>query len=121
MEEQLVSLEVARLLKEKGFDEDCLSSYSIMTGEEFSHNVTRNSKYIVWSEDDYCTTCTQSLVQKWLREKGFIVLVDIDFTELSSFYCNVYSKEGLIALQTIYCDSYEAALEEGLKITLKLI
>lgn len=121
MEEQLVSLEVAKLLKEKGFDEDCLSSYSIMTGEEFSHNTTRNSKYIVWSKDDYCTTCTQSLVQKWIRETHeVIVLVDFDVTEAECFWSNIYVS-GRLAKQTNSYAKYEDALEEGLLAALKLI
>lgn len=64
IEEQLVSLEVAELLKEKGFDEYCENIYRIDT-EQLMKTFRKNSTL----PRVCCSAPTQSLAQKWLREK----------------------------------------------------
>lgn len=120
MEEQLVSLEVARLLEEKGFCNG--SAYYYDNFKQELHRNGNDSIYINGLEEDYIEVPTQSLVQKWLREeKGIVLIVDIDFTELKCYYCNIYDHSRLLAKQSNNCITYEEALEEGLKEALKLI
>lgn len=60
--------------------------------------------------------------QKWLREqKGLIVIVDADFTELNCYYCNVYNHSKLLASQTKYHTTYEEALNDGILEALKML
>lgn len=49
------------------------------------------------------------------------LIVDVDFTELECYYCNIYDKTRVLQEQTKNCITYEEALEEGLKQALKLI
>lgn len=120
MEEQLVSLEVARLLKEKGFCEGSTYFYSNLNStQELVNN--HGSFYINGMELDYIEAPTQSLVQKWLREAHKVmVLVDFDATEDKCFWSNIYVSD-LVVKQTKNHAKYEDALEEGLLEVLKLI
>lgn len=135
MEEQLVSLEVAKLLKEKGFNIPCRYCYGYCT-ESICDFITERRGTIY--EDEYnghdwnyekfplighaTSAPTQSLAQKWLREeKGIVLIVDVDFTELKCYYCNIYDHSRLLAKQSGNYTTYEEALEEGLKEALKLI
>ena len=77
MEDELVSLETAMLLKEKGFNEPC--SYYYENNELYKlgyyhgegTGFVRNNSPIdgrFLCEEMQCTAPTQSLAQKWLRE-----------------------------------------------------
>ena len=114
MKDEIVSFETAMLLKEKGFNEPCSYYY----------------------EDDElykCTAPTQSLAQKWLRDTHHI-----------TFNANPHSNDGkIIYVVTIKVisnnkhvdfnvmmdtsnkatmfDTYEDAIEAGLKYCLKSI
>ncbi len=134
MNEQLITFEVAKLAKEKGFAEVCSHAYS-----EYHGGVVRfldlfeeyNGDHDGWCNTDtnisagnYITAPTQSLLQKWLRE-------------VHNLHVNPYF-EGEAGEKAIYslfihqgCDNrikvkqsfptYESALEQGLIETLKLI
>lgn len=120
MEEQLVSLEVARLLEEKGFCNG--SAYCYNNFKQELHRNGNGSIYINGLEEDYIEVPTQSLVQKWLREtKETIVLVDYNMVYSGKWNYEYWSgKCGFVASEKYY-DTYEEALEEGLKKALKLI
>lgn len=68
MEEQLVSLEVARLLKEKGFCNGSTHYYSNLNSKQELHKNDNGAVYINGMELDFIEAPTQSLVQKWLRK-----------------------------------------------------
>lgn len=121
MKEQLISFDTAKLAKEKGFvyntewsyDGETLTSYSFIPDHPAN------------TSDDYPAP-TQSLLQKWLREKyGLIVTVyyvgleynaqlqwktDSDPLEYDEVNSNLYFHE-----------HWEDALEAGLVEALKLI
>lgn len=63
MTEELVTLETAKMLREKGFNEYCKNVIDI-------NNIPRETLYRI--NDDLPKQCfsqpTQSIVQKWLRE-----------------------------------------------------
>lgn len=71
MEEQLVTQETAILAKEKGFDEvtDVFFNSSYPWPGEENINALRHS-----DGNDFTSVPTQSLLQKWLREKHDIVV-----------------------------------------------
>ena len=143
MEDQIVSLETAMLLKEKGFNEPC--SYYYEDNELYKlayyhgdgtgftrNNAPINDRHLC--EEMQCTAPTQSLAQKWLREtynihvrpsltsrwKGINYIITIDKVISDSeieiaFIIDSNSKE------IKKCKTYEEALEEGLINCLKSI
>lgn len=73
--EDYVSFEVAKLLKEKGFDEICYLGYN-KNGEYVPTNNRTNSQII---QPDFCFICcpTLQMAMKWLREENGIAVVPI--------------------------------------------
>ena len=114
MEEQVVTLEVARLLKEKSFVNGSQAFYNANNGVFY----VQTSVYINGLDEEFIEAPTQALAQKWLRDsKGILVLVVLDSRGLRY--------DITINNATIECKdyhlSYEGTLEEGLKQALKLI
>lgn len=75
IEETYCSFEVAKLLKEKGFDEDCYQKY-----DDTGYLSLNNIGYINSekpSEDFYALAPTQQMAMKWLREVHYL-WIDID-------------------------------------------
>ena len=142
MEDKIVSFETAMLLKEKGFNEPCSHYYEDNDLYKLGYyhgegtGFVRNNSPIdgrFLCEKMQCTAPTQSLAQKWLRE-----------TRNITFNANPHSNDGkIIYVVTIKVisnkkhvdfnvmmdtsnratmfDTYEDAIEEGLKYCLKTI
>ena len=142
MEDQIVSFETAMLLKEKGFNEPCCrfyednELYKLCYYQGNGTGFVRNSSPIndrLSCEEMQCTAPTQSLAQRWLRETHHI-----------TFNANPHSNNGeIVYVVTIKVisnkkhvdfnvmmdtsnratmfDTYEDAIEEGLKYCLKSI
>lgn len=121
MKEQSITFETAKLAKEKGFKQRDIEvgfSYYKPDGEKLKLR-EYGTEFI-----KYCTPfCTQSLLQKWLRESHQISIKIDDFytdSKLKFDYniCKLGSQEdnpkGLF-------ETYEKALEEALFEALKLI
>lgn len=68
MKEQLISLETAKLAKEKGFNEPCYAYYS-ESRDLMDHISAFPGYYNVGEQVDILAAPTQSLLAKWLREK----------------------------------------------------
>ena len=129
MEEQLISFETAKLAKEKGFDFiDVHSYYHINEGYSIGYALCISE---VNEQTDGCLLApTQSLLQKWLREKHFLHIVLIptitgDMTyKIVDIQCNPqYEIERPPYNDVCAYDftTYEEALEIGLQEALKLI
>ena len=131
MEEQLITFETAKLAKEKGFPKLEVNGYpKIATGY-----TKEGIETIVMDRSYYYQAPTQSLLQKWLREKHNIeiqiftmgVFMDkstqphSDF-ELSNGF-NKYHFGGNFDKTTssLGYKTYEEALEKGLQESLKRI
>jgi len=118
MQEQLVSFETTKLAKEKGFDIHCRFHFDDL---DEKHPVYENEDFPYNSFDDSLFAPTQSLLQKWLREKhqlavlptlssknyGYTIVADKTFVEIITYDTDF--------------DSYEEVLEIGLLTALKLI
>ncbi len=146
MEEQLISFKTAKLAKKKGFDIDCNFNWVIPIARLFKNNKTSYEEreetiisveslgmtYLGVSYKNYTNAPTQSLLQKWLREKNFIEV----FTNPNTEFYNrrVYSSYIIKADNKYYrhnlhpniiwrcdADTYEETLEIGLQEALKLI
>ena len=126
MKEELVSFETAKLLKEKGFDEVwcnhiyCIGYNTIPEDNELLECDWRNN---VKGQFHLALAPTQSLAQKWLREKHNIH-VEIYRNASGWGWILTTTNTGSTLLEInndIFFDTYEEALEEGLKEGLNLI
>lgn len=129
MTEEFVTLETAKLLKEKGFKEDVFTFYEVdcvegdmILSETYDESENFNEK------NDCLSAPTQSLAQKWLRETKNI---HICIYNCACGYGYELSKadNGTHITSSAYkgtndggeWDTYEEALEAGLQEALKLI
>ena len=150
-EEKLISLETARMAKEKGFDIPVIHYYTRINKYNRKNHISYSEGYMTerleesnWNngygsyptsaEEVDCSAPTQSLLQKWLREEHNISVNPIpNFkTKLNQYHLGiVFIDKGVVdstiiriddAYKTIILfDSYEEALEKGLQEALKLI
>nr|DAQ15195.1 MAG TPA: hypothetical protein [Caudoviricetes sp.] len=108
MTEELVTLETAKLLKEKGFQQR----------KYFINVSTLHHCY------KYLSVPPQSIAQKWLRENHSIHIA-VDFNQYGRWYYRLYDIEDYDFLSETEVDkiykSYEEALEAGIQEALKLI
>lgn len=123
--EDYVSLEVAKMLKDKGFEGPCRSSI-FKNGELRIYDLDQSWVDMISIDEEYyeflCPTLYEA--QKWLREKGINVCVANAITvkkPVKWFYtidlidnCN-----GVFPME--YYPSYEEALNNGIERALKLI
>ena len=117
MEEQLISFETAKLAKEKGFN---ISGINIYENE----NLLCDVEFKNWNNGTLCLLApTQSLLQKWLREKHqlFITVNAKGVIDEIVWYNNVTIRTKKDHKFENYYRTYEEALEVGLLEALKLI
>jgi len=133
MNEQLISLETAKLAKEKGFN---LNSHAFYGCDNPASGEPGN-KLILRTWEDWTnfgkeeesqegtmvySAPTQTLLQKWLREKHkIIVLIGfLDFSDDDDYFYSLINHPRELQ-EDEYYKTYEEALEEGLKHALSLI
>lgn len=129
MTEELVTLETAKLLKEKGFKEDVSVFYELVC-EEGSYEYELFESYDAqnYNASVYSFSApTQYIAQKWLRENKNL---HITIYNSASGYTYDISKADMGTV--LYCfpegpndagnwDTYEEAMEAGILKCLKLI
>jgi hypothetical protein len=124
MKEELVSFETAKLLKEKGFVNLSDKSYVLSEGVRYGllSNFTNKCNNSV--EEDRIEAPTQSLAQKYLREK-YGIHINVDFGIGWGYQLIPVGWGGERFSEKFIDDkgynTYEEALEEGLKEGLTLI
>ena len=124
MTDQLISFETAKLAKGKGFNE--ISDTYVTEGNHYESDEGAFYK----NEYGYITAVTQSLLQKWLRERYNMNIVITTAINISGKFEmsieEIIKSFGTDMTDSIYCkdtefNTYEEALEAGLQETLKLI
>jgi hypothetical protein len=136
MEIELIKLETGLLAKDKGFDEETTTFFHVgygkkwvpfvTTGMEYQSDAQCNARWnsmIPYPNDEksvLCSAPSQSLLQRWLREKHKIDIT-ISTGSKPGKYCTflkdyIYEKGEILNF-----DSYEDALEAGLYKALTLI
>jgi hypothetical protein len=133
MREELITIKTAILLKNKGFDIPCLSYYdgSDMVATQ-ANNPFDLKNYNSRKGSTLRSAPTQTLVQKWLREKHniFIICTQNFYWDGVNHLVQVFKynpeKERCYEGTMLYGDngefeSYEVSLEFGLKLALELI
>ncbi|MDD3988214.1 MAG: hypothetical protein PHC93_04600 [Candidatus Omnitrophica bacterium] len=131
MIEQLINFETAKLAKEKGFNELC--NNNVWRENEYSESIGKNDEYTTIR----CSAPTQSLLQKWLRDKHNIhINIHYTFGAVESYIAivnrevirdpelkelGVIGERSEVMLDHKLFDKYEEALEKSLQEGLKLI
>ena len=118
IQEAYVSFETAKLLKEKGFDEECYTFYEYDSGDFYREE--RNPCCNSYS-DDYTAT-TQQRAMKWLREKHNIVIVVVPSMFWGKYNVSIYKKDNDCPIGfdgDSLCPSYEQACEAAIKYCLQ--
>ena len=123
MTEELVTLETAKLLKEKGFNEYC--KYVISDKGLMMETIFRTSKDLPKS---FYSCPMQSIAQKWLRETKNLH-IEIYRSAVGYGYAIVKADNGTWQEDDDsrgpndggLWDTYEEALEAGIREALKLI
>ena len=131
MKDILIGHDLANLAKEKGFNERvihyytpegrCTESEGYMT-ERLVESDWNNGEgnYPTMPEDVSCSAPTQSLLQKWLREKHNLIVIP-NYGDLSNkFSYDIIYKGDYCGGDFLY-KTYEEALEIGLLEALKSI
>lgn len=130
MKEVIISFETAKLAKEKKFDIPTLYCYEWVKNHEVT--VCKNEQNIGsldnWNDHTgeengynliFYSAPTQSLLQKWLREK-YNIHIEITWVyTLDNLYMyHVSTTNNPIYSSGSLCSSYEEALEKGLEYCL---
>ena len=138
MTEQLISKETAILAKEKGFNEETYDYFNQSGEYETSLEKEYFNKGIHTSENIITISCpTQSLLQKWLREKhNLYICISAEFYKTGinhtlQILCynpnlsesDYYDNDKCTGMygDNAEFETYEDALEFGLQKALKLI
>lgn len=129
MTETIVSLETAKLLKRKGFNEFCVLAYA----DEDLHLMSLNTTNFFIDEIGVGYSApSQSIAAKWLREKHEINVSVLRMTEryggavssnnlLKYFrHIQIPNRQSIVDAG-VYYFTYEEAFEKGIKEALKHI
>ena len=123
MKDKLVSIEVAKQLKELGFDWQCRYSYDLLKGGEYTNGVYNTNSEV--ETLNRINTPELWQVNKWIRE---VKDIHIDVSHHGDSRYAVFtskSRVGYIYEETgnrvKYFSTYELGLEEGIIKALMLI
>ncbi len=123
IKEAYVSFEVAKLLKEKGFNDE-VRAYYLLDNETKEDELIHDDRLDTpnqWS-GDYYSAPTHQMAMAWLREKQIYIRIIED--AFGKSYCfEVYPKNPNVKINyyvsNYYKDTYEDAVETALKYCLK--
>ena len=115
--EDYVSYEVAKLLKEKGFDEPCQKCYYVSTK---SIEDVHNGRNTILSS--FFISCpTLQMATKWLREThGIDIIIEISDPSVKDrkYYCIIWDGNNNSYILDLF-NSYEEACEAAIEYVLE--
>ena len=124
--EDYVSFETAKLLKEKGFNENCATLYDLRSGELQERQagyVFNNSQW-----DNFVTAPTLQMAMKWLRKKYDLHIIVYPWEVVGEgkdskhWCCQVYKSFNQLSCSKYTNEtvkSYEDACEAAIKYCLE--
>lgn len=117
IEEAYVSFEVAKLLKDKGFDEICSHFYRFDSKELYNGTPYTNSQV----GDKIYNSPTQQMAMRWLREIKHIHIATEPYAGYETHSCFIWKNGMGINWQKSFhtFKTYEEACEEAIKFSLK--
>lgn len=128
IKEAYCSFEVSKLLKEKGFEGECIAYYSKYKDNNLNLYRWRNrSTYVNVRNNGYTLVPTHQMAMTWLREKyNIYISIQPDFPSSKDYkmcWCWTASflHENCVSLKGYQCymETYEKATEEAIKYCLK--
>lgn len=116
--EDYVSFETAKLLKEKGFDEPCYRWYN--TKGEVCAKFINPDIPLDYSSREYYLCPSQSMAMKWLREVHYIFIQVELYSKYNDYWFELFQNTHrlMIEKREVY-NSYEQACEEAIKYCLE--
>ena len=122
IQEAYCSLEIAKLLKEKGFDWDCITYYVDSEPNDVKYSMLFENN-TTW-EERCCSAPTHQMAVAWLREVHNIFIeigTSIDLNGKYHFRYTILDKECKYVRRgyTDFYWDYEDAIEEALKYALE--
>lgn len=122
--EDYVSCNIAKLLKEKGFDENCAALYHLKTGEIIQQGVGYVFNNSQW--ENFVSAPTLQMAMKWLRNIHDIVCSVGLFTDLPEMppywsfnILNQSTANVMYEAFDVKCETYEEAAEAAIKYCLE--
>ena len=120
IEEAYVGFEVAKLLKEKGFNEPCQYFYKFGSNELYKGTVFTNTQI----GDIFYNAPTHQMAMAYLREKYDLHIIAFPYkaNNEKKWCCYVYKTFNLLGCERYMnetLDSYEEAVEAALKYSLE--
>ena len=123
MKEDYVNFEIAKLLKEKGFDWECLNWYSTKGN---LYHYADSFEIDLDGITELCSAPTLQMAMKWLREKGIIISISYVRRNLQTigsqmvFEFKIQNADGELLFTTteFTFEFYEAAAEYAIKYCL---
>ena len=115
-QEDYCSFEVAKLLKEKGFNWDCITYYVDYEPDNVKYSMLFENN-TTW-EKLCCSAPTHQMAMKWLREEHKIFIRIVEDVLGKVFELQIY-QHGNCKLHNRVRDSYEEAVEVALKYVLE--
>jgi hypothetical protein len=118
--EDFVSFNVAKLLKEKGFDELCIFKYS-SEGVRMKAGVAIDEWQNSELDDDECSCVSHQMAMAWLREvHGIDVVIEISDPSVKDrkYYCMIWDGNNNSYILDLF-NSYEECVEAGIKYCLE--
>lgn len=121
--EDYVSFEIAKLFKEKGFDEICIGFYTPQKELHFTFLGETNSMWL----DDSISAPTLQMAMKWLREvHNYNISICLDsYVEPydNQYYILIRRRkdkyENISPCEQVFFDTYEEACEAAIKYCLE--
>lgn len=113
IEEQYVSIETAKLLKEKRFNEDCIFMYDLDGGFKVASIVSGATLNNQCLYKEQFSAPTQQMAMRWLREVHDIKIM------IRPYVDGTYSYEILNGFWYVNFDSHEDAAEAAIKYCLE--
>lgn len=114
IKEEYVSFETAKLLKEKGFDEECVCYYDAEGGFN-SHTI--NTSFVNHEFSNYFTAPSQQMAMRWLREDhGIFIQIDKEMGG-TRYVASLWKEDwylGRVYGNTVF-QTYESAAEFGIR------
>ena len=118
--EDYVSCNIAKLLKEKGFDENCAALYHLRTGEISQQGVGYVFNNSQW--ENFVSAPTLQMTMKWLREKCIFITLNIisfNLNDLPIWSFDIWHNNNHEYRSSDYFDSYEQTCETAIKYCLE--
>lgn len=119
IKERYVSHEVAKLLKDKGFDEECSKTYDIKTGQMYIGGGLCNSDFT--DIDEMITAPTQQMACDWLIE-NYKVHIEVSIVSGKGYVGTIYDisdfDNAFNIVETKYYSCIKTVYNEALKYIL---